>query len=330
MKRIWLWFLICTAVSIIGGCIIAPQVNLFKDASDPLEEFRLSGTEEGKVVVIPVEGMISTEGEDQMLRSKPSTVQEVVSQLDLARSDDEVGAVLIKINSTGGSVTASDILYSEIDRFREETGNTVVVALMDYAASGGYYIALPADHILAHPTTVTGSVGVIYLRPTVYGLMDKLGVNVHADTSGDYKDMGSFFRPSTEDEDLLFASMVGSLGERFMEKVRKHRNLTEDADAQIRSARIYLAEEALAAGMVDSVGYLPDALREAKMLAGLHENSKVVVYRRTRFANDNIYNPVTMRAGSDPSVSVETGLPRQFARTATGFYYLWLPGLENN
>ena len=330
MKRIWLCLFLFAVVSMLGGCIIAPQVNLFKDASDPLEEFRLSGTEEGKVVVIPVEGMISTEGEDQMLRSKPSMVQEVVSQLDLARSDDEVGAVLLKINSTGGSVTASDILYSEIDRFREETGIKVVVALMNYAASGGYYIALPADHILAHPTTVTGSVGVIYLRPTVHGLMDKFGVDVHADTSGDYKDMGSFFRPSTEDEDLLFASMVDSLGERFMEKVRKHRNLSGDADAEIRSARIYLADEALAAGMVDSVGYLPDALREAKTLAGLHENSKVVVYRRTRFANDNIYNPVTMRAGSEPSISSETDLLRQFARTATGFYYLWLPGLENN
>ena len=109
---------------------------------------------------------------------RPSQVQEVVSRLRRAEKDEEVKAVLLEINSPGGSITASDILYHEIMDFKERTGARVVAALMDVAASGGYYIALPADRIIAHPTTITGSVGVILVQPKVTGLMDKLGLRL--------------------------------------------------------------------------------------------------------------------------------------------------------
>ncbi len=312
-----------------SGCITT-QVTLFTDAADPLNEYRLSGTREGKVVVIPIKGVISDDEEDRMFRTKPSMVQEVVSQLDLARNDREVGAILLKIDSPGGSITASDILYHEIYRFREETGIKVVVAMMNFAASGGYYISLPADYIIAHPTTVTGSVGVVLIRPNINELMDKIGVDVKVDRSGQYKDMGSILRSSTENEDQLFASLVESFSQRFFDKVNKHRNLTDDVANEIRTGRLYLADEARVAGLVDNVGYLGDAIAEARILAGLHEDCKVVVYRRTNFANDNIYNPVTMNFGPKAPSLIDIGLPRHFLRNLTGFYYLWIPGLENN
>jgi protease IV len=217
-----------TACLLSSGCI-APQVTLFTDASDPLKEYRLSGTQKGKILVIPVKGIISDEMEEQMLRSKPGVVQEVVSQLDLARKDAEVKAILLKIDSPGGSVTASDILYHEISKFKEETNIKVVVSMMNVAASGGYYISLPADYIFAHPTTVTGSIGVIFIRPNIDELMKKIGVGVKVNTSGEHKDMGSILRPSTEKEDVLFETLIDSLGSRFTEKVKKHRVLSEDA-----------------------------------------------------------------------------------------------------
>lgn len=328
MKRYLPWILFLIVGLLLSGCI-APQVSLFSDASDPLNEYRLSGSRAGKVVVIPVQGAISDEVDDRMFRSKPGMVQEVISQLDLARRDDEVGAVLLKIDSAGGSVTASDILYHEIERFKEETGIKVVVSMMNFAASGGYYIALPADHIIAHPTTVTGSVGVVFIRPDIHGLMDKIGVDVKVDASGKYKDMGSMLRPSTESEDVLFQSIVDALGDRFVEKIKKHRNLSDDAVKDIRTARIYLADEAKAAGLVDEVGYLTDAMEKARSLAGLHPDCKVVVYRRSYFANDNVYNPVLMNAGPRVSPLVDLGLPQHMARNLTGFYYLWMPGMDH-
>lgn len=307
-----------------GGCIVAPQVDLFRDASEPLQEYRLSGTGTEKVLLIPITGVISDEVEDRMLKSRPGRVQEVVSQLDLARRDEDVGAVVLKIDSAGGSVTASDVLYEEISKFKKDTGIAVVAAMMNFAASGGYYIALPADYILAHPTTVTGSVGVVFLRPDIAGLMEKIGVDVHVNASGEYKDMGSIYRSPTREEDLIFRSLVETLGDRFVDKVKRHRNLSGEAEKDIRSARIYLADEAMEAGLVDGIGYLPDAFARARTLAGLQEDARVVVYRRTYFANDNIYNPVQTHAGP-PSIS-EIGLSRYLRGDRTGFYYLWVPG----
>lgn len=327
MKRYILGALLLLT-GIFSSACIAPQVTLFSDASDPLTEYRLSGSKDGKVVVMPVKGIISDEMDDQMFRSKPGVVQELVSQLDIARSDPEVKAVLLKVDSAGGSVTASDILYNEILKFRQETGIKVVVVMMNYAASGGYYISLPADYIIAHPTTVTGSVGVIFIRPDIHELMGKIGVDVKVDTSGQHKDMGSILRSSTEKEDHLFQSLVGNLGDRFIDKVIEHRNISGDVVDDIKTARIFLADEARKAGLVDEVGYLPDAVDKAKDLAGLHKDSKVVVYRRSHFANDNIYNPALMNAGPSTGSLIDLGLPRHLTRNLSGFYYLWVPGLE--
>ncbi len=328
MNRFFSLFLSVLVCVLLSGCI-SPRVTLFTEPSDPLNEYRLSGSQKGKVAVIPIKGIISDEPEDRMLRSKPGMIQEVVSQLDLIRRDPEVGAVLLKIDSVGGSVTASDILYYEILKFKEETGIKVVVSMMNVAASGGYYIALPADYIIAHPTTVTGSIGVIFVRPNIRELMNKIGVDVKVDASGEYKDMGSILRSSTESEDVLFQSLIDALGDRFIQKIKKHRDLTDEAVNDIRTARIFLAGEAKAAGMIDDVGYITDAVDKAKSLAGLHPDCKVVVYRRSHFANDNIYNPVLMHAGPKVPPIIDLGLPQQMLRNLSGFYYLWLPGLEN-
>ncbi|MGM0451814.1 MAG: signal peptide peptidase SppA [Thermodesulfobacteriota bacterium] len=329
MKKYGWAGIIAVAFSLmVLGCV-SPQVKLFSDASDPLQQYRLSGREEGKVLVVPVHGVISDSPKEEVLRTRPSPVQEVVSQLDMARRDPEIRAVLLKINSPGGSVTASDVIYNEIKAFKEETGARVVVSMMNVAASGGYYVALPADHIMAHPTTVTGSVGVIFMRPNIDGLMDKLGVEVAVNRSGKNKDMGSPFRKSTEQEKALFENVIDSLGGRFVQLVEKHRGLSPEALETIATARIFLADQALEKGLIDEIGYLPDAIDKAKSLAGLPDNSKVVVYRRSEFPNDNIYNPVQMQHSGNPSL-IDLGLPSGFMRHLAGFYYLWTPGLENN
>jgi len=311
-----------------AGCV-APQIDLFTDATDPLESYTLSGTGDKKVLMIPVKGIISDNAEDDMLRSRPGMVQEIVAQLDKAREDPNIDAVVFKIDSPGGSVTASDILYNEIQQFKKDTDAVVVVSMMNVAASGGYYIALPADHIMAHPTTITGSVGVIFMRPDITGLMDKIGVSVAVDTSGKNKDMGSPFRKSSETERQIFEELIDSLGRQFTRRVEKHRHLSAKELQNIATARIFLAEDALEKGLIDAIGYLPDAIDKAKQMAGIAEDSRVVVYRRSEFPDDNIYNSMQMRKGRRTPL-VDLGLPPELTRQLTGFYYLWHPGLGTN
>ncbi|MFO7706910.1 MAG: signal peptide peptidase SppA [Desulfobacterales bacterium] len=304
------------------GCA-APQIKLFPSQADPLQESTLEGRAEQKILVIPVRGVISNSPDEGLVRTRPSVVQEVVSHLRKAAQDKEIRAVVLQINSPGGSVTGSDILYHEILRFKEERRIPVVAAMLDVAASGAYYIALPADHIVAHPTTLTGSVGVIFIRPKVAALMEKIGVAVEVSKSGVNKDIGSPFRHTTPEEERLLTAMTEQLGKRFVDLVNRHRQVEPAALAEVSTARVFLAEKALKFNLVDSIGYMPDALGEAKKRAGLPDDARVVVYRRLDYPNDNIYNPVTSYEGSRPTAVLDLGLPRLLPAAQTGFYYLW-------
>jgi protease-4 len=195
--------------------------------------------------------------------------------------------------------------------------------MMGVAASGGYYISLPADYILAHPTTITGSIGVIFMRPKVTGLMHKIGIGMDVSKSGVNKDIGSPFRPATAEEEKIFQDLTDRLGVRFIDLVAKHRKLDPAIIAEIATARIYLASEALELGLVDEIGYLENAVLQAKKLAQLPEDAKVVVYRRTEYPDDNIYNTSTRYGGGELSVISVELLPDALNQFRTGFYYLW-------
>jgi protease-4 len=310
------------------GCE-APKVRIFPSHSDPLKEYTLQGKEMGKVLVIPIRGIISDAPRRQFITTWPSMVQEIVSQLRKAEDDPEVKAVLLKIDSPGGSVIASDLIYNEIMAFKQRKKAKVVAAMMGVAASGGYYIALPADFILAHPTTVTGSVGVLFLNPNVSGLMEKIGVDVNVSKTGENKDMGSPFRQATEEEQGIIQDIVDRLGAQFLDHIAEHRKLEPNRLKEISSARIYLADDALKLGMVDSIGYLDEAVSRAKKLADLPEDAKVVVYRRTEYPDDNLYNTSLSRyEGRSPSIISLELLP-SFSKLQTGFYYLWQAAVWN-
>ncbi len=307
---------------LIAACQ-APKIRLFPSQADPLREYTLEGKDEEKILVIQMRGIISNAPEEGFIRTRPSVVQEVVSQLRLAEKDQDIKAVILKIDSPGGSVTASDILYNEIVAFKKRTNAKVVVAMMGVAASGGYYISLPADYILAHPTTITGSIGVIFARPKVAGLMQKIGLDVEVNKSGADKDMGSPFRKTSVEEEKIFQDLTDRLGLRFVDLVARHRKLGPEVIAEISSGRVYLAGEALELGLVDEVGYLENALLQAKKLAGLADDVKVVVYRRNEYPDDNIYNTSTRYAGDGKLSLISMELPGSLNPIQTGFYYLW-------
>ncbi|MBC2711841.1 MAG: signal peptide peptidase SppA [Desulfosarcina sp.] len=304
------------------GCA-TPRITLFSDASDPLQEVTLDGTADDKILVIPITGVITDSPKSRVMRTQPGVVQEVVSHLRLAEKDDRVKAVLFKIDTPGGTTTASDILYHEIASFKQRTGKRVVVCMMNLATSGGYYVSLPADVIVAHPTTITGSIGVILIRPQLSGLMEKIGVDVQVNKSGENKDIGSPFRPITPGEENILQELADVLGRRFVGLVKQHRELDGERLATVANARIFLADAAVAAGLVDKIGYLQDAIDEAKQIAELDADARVVTYRRTHYPNDNLYNTLTSGTLAGPAPLVDMGPIGDLLSLDAGFYYLW-------
>ena len=276
---------------------------------------------EGKVALIDLEGILTGDHYESIFGSKESAVVAFVEKLKKAEADEDVRAVIVRIDSPGGDVTTSDILYSELKAFKERTKRPVVAAFMGLAASGGYYVASACDRIVAHPTTITGSIGVIAVHISLAGLMDKIGIKAVALKSGPNKDVGSPFRDLTEEDRKLLQALVDQTHERFVRVVAAGRQgrLTE---AEVRAAadgRIFTAAQAADAKLVDRVGYLQDALEEARKLAGLRAAQLVMYSRRPQ----KMENPYSVNAAS-------TGLPAgemEQARRLLGFhlYYLWEP-----
>lgn len=319
--------LVALALILLTGCI-KPKITLFGDGSEPLEEYTLEGKGPEKILVLTIRGFIGEGSRRGLLTSRPGMVQEVAAQLKRAEEDKAVKGLLLKVDSPGGSVTASDLLYHEILRFKEKKKVKIVAALMGVATSGGYYVALPADRIVAHPTTVTGSVGVISITPKVAGLMEKLGLEVEVDKHGRNKDMASPFRRSTPDERRILEGLVQGLGSRFLELVGRHRKLAGEALDDVATARVYLAEEALKRGLVDEVGYLDDAVKRIRELAETDDNARLVVYRRQEAPEDTLYNAGTSALPVERLFDL--GVVAPLASLRSGFYYLWLPGYEGD
>ncbi len=305
----------------VTSCV-SMNVKLVEDFTDPLKETTIEGEGANKVLVIPINGFISDQTEDGMMKKKPSLVKEVVSQIRKAESDPAVKAVVLKVNSPGGTVTSSHILYNEINKLKLKRRIPLVVSMMDITTSGGYYLSLPADHIIAHQTTITGSVGVVFMRPKFQGMMDKIGVSIETSKSGKNKDMGSPFRATTNQETRSFQAITDELADLFEDKVAKHRKVSKSALQEIMTAKIYTANQALKLGMIDQIGFTDDAINKARSMAGLDSNSRVIMYRRVQFADDNIYNNLTARSGSGTPL-VDLGPLSAISDVKAGFYYTW-------
>jgi protease-4 len=322
MKKI-IFLTALSAIFLLSACSM-PRLNIFDTTPNPLQEFTLEGKGKEKILIIPVNGMISDAPKQDFLGTKPSLVEQVVVQLNKAQGDPQIKAVLLKVNSPGGTITASDLLYHEISSYKAKTGNKISVAMMDVAASGAYYLSLPADFIMAHPTTITGSVGVIFMRPKAVGLMSKIGLDVEVSKFGKNKDMGSPFRESNDEEKILMQNTVDKFGERFINLVQKHRKLDPRALEIVSTARVFIADEALQLKLIDKLGYLNDAVRETRKLAGVSEDARVVVYRRRSIPEDNYYNTSGATAESVHLSAIHIDLP-EILNARAGFYYLW-PG----
>ena len=250
----------------------------------PLEERTVEGSGRAKILLTDISGFISEEGSSPTLviGAPPPRVPLLVrlrEELKKAEDDPNVKALIVRINSTGGTVTASDIMFKELDLFKQKARIPVIAVMMDVAASGGYYVALAADTIVAHPTTVTGSIGVIMLSLNAEGLLQKLGVTTAAFKSGERKDMGSPFRALTDEERKIFQSVIDGLYGQFLARLVESRKLPLDVARTIADGRVYTAQQALELKLIDQIGYMDDVLKLARRTIGVDE-ARVVVYHR--------------------------------------------------
>lgn len=293
----------------------------------PLTEETVEGRGTAKILLMDLSGFISEESVSPGLTIGPQparvpTLVRIREELKKAGKDGDVRALVLRINSPGGTVTASDIIYREIEAFKERKKIPVVTVMMDLGASGGYYVALAGDTIVAHPTTVTGSIGVIMLTVNAQGLLEKIGVSASAIKSGPRKDMGSPFRQITDEERAIFQSVIDELQRQFVAKVAERRKLPLDSVRQLADGRIYTAEQALAAKLIDQIGYMEDAIRTARRAAGVQE-ARVIVYHRPREYRATYY---AQAAASEPRLDAALS---QFMTLMGGFgprfMYLWWP-----
>ena len=310
-------------IFLISSCT-SVKLNLFSGKSEPLKEFKLSGSGRNKILIIPLNGMISNDSGLNLLSEKAGMLENIKAQLQYAQKHPEIKGIVLKINSPGGLVTTSDIIYKELIDFKRKTGTKIVISMMDIATSGAYLISLAGDKITAHPTTVTGSIGVIFIRPKFYDLLNKIGVGIEVSKSGKNKDMGSPFRQQTQEEKDLFQNVINNFNQKFLALVKKQRNLSEKNMKIVETARIFVSDDALKIGLIDKICYLKDSINDCKKLAGLNEAS-VVVFRRKYYANDNIYN-TSQSSSHTPEISlIKLPLFKNLSSLSTGFYSIW-PG----
>jgi len=308
------------------GCIVPLGSFSLLGGRRPLEETTVEGRGRAKVLLIDISNVITDTPSKRAfgLVEEESTIERVESELKRADDDRRIKAIVLRINSPGGGVTASDVLYSDLVRFKRKHDVPVVAALGDLAASGGYYVACAADRIVAHPTTVTGSIGVILMNLNLEGLLAKVGVRNETFKAGVHKDLLSPFRGATPEERRIVQTILDSLHARFVSVVRENRpRLDEARVAELTDGRIFDASQALGAGLVDEIGDLPAAIAAAEEAAGVTE-ARVVMYHRSDETRENIYSAAF---GLPAQVNI---LPLDLGAVAGGgarFMYLWAPGL---
>jgi protease-4 len=326
MKKSALLFVL--SLWVLSGCT-GVNVSLLP-ATKPLEEQVLEGKGTPKILLVDLDGVISFKEETDKLQlsARPSKVAFFREALRKAEADSDIAGVIVRINSSGGTVAASDTIYHEIMSFKQRRKIPVNAYIMELCASGGYYVASASDRIIASPTAVTGSIGVIVMKFNIEELLSKIGVSAETYKSGPKKDFWSPFRPSTEEEKKMLQDIVDKLYTRFVEVVYANRQklLTEREVKTLADGRILTASGALEARLIDQVSYLDETIDAMKK--ALHiEQARVITYIRPKTFKSNIYSEYSeMPLLGSPVINLISINAQELSLfSGVQFMYLWNP-----
>ncbi len=267
MKRFWKVFIVLAvffSIALFFGLVgyLAYSTQVFGDG----------------VLVVPLKGAITLDGCDVGLFSMSSctTVSDIKEAFEQAEADSTVKAILLDVNSGGGSVVAS----REMMRVVKSSKKPVVAWIGEVGASGAYYVVSAADYVISDADSMVGSIGVVAYILHYYDLLDELGVNVTVIKAGETKDLGSPYRPMTEGERLDMQEMVDKIHVDFMDDVAVNRDLDPSFVESISEGEIYLGSEALTLGLIDAVGGFDEAVSAAKNLGGIEGEPKIIHQKR--------------------------------------------------
>lgn len=333
MRLTWFGLLAVVCVLSLTACAPLTFTVGVSPAKQQLEStiVRTEGGRGGdRVAIIDISGLIINANRPTLLGEGENPLSLLHEQLELAAGDEDVKAVILRLNTPGGAVTASDAMYREIDRFRKASGKPVVALMMDVAASGGYYVACAADEIVAYPSTITGSIGVIAQTLSVKPALDRWGIQAVAITSGPNKAAGSPLSVLTEEQRRVFQGMVDDFYGQFLDRVRAARpNIPADKFEMVTDGRVVTGRDAVGLGLVDRTGDLDVAHARAKDRAGIDTADLVVFHRPQRYVGSPYAGWPAAGSGAASSVTqvnlAQINLSSAFPGSGMGFYYLWWP-----
>jgi protease-4 len=310
--------------------------GITREIGPRLDEYMLQDNDAvNKIAVIPVEGIITDQRTD---RTDNSMVDVIRAQLDHAKKDHRVKAVVLKVDSPGGEVLASDEINKAIARFQEDSGKPVICSMGSLAASGGYYISVPCRWIVANPLTITGSIGVVLHTWNYRGLMDKVGLAPVTYKSGKFKDMLSGDRSTNEipvEERAMVQGLIDETYQQFKSVVAEGRKAAHEKNkkegralvadwANYADGRVFSGTQACKLGFVDGLGDFRDAVKRAREIAGLR-NANLVEYRE-RY---DISNFLHLLGQSESSHTIKLDLGMELPKLQAGKLYFLSPTFEN-
>ncbi|HMO50387.1 MAG TPA: signal peptide peptidase SppA [Kiritimatiellia bacterium] len=285
------------------------------DEFPAFEEEWSFGAGEVKAVRMELSGLITRESEAGWFEPPRDKIEDLRLAIRAASHDDAVKAIILELDTPGGGITASDEIYAELLRFKAgDPDRRVVIFMRDLAASGGYYIAMAGDWLIAQPTTVLGSIGVIMQTLNWKGLSERIGVTDTTIKSGDNKDLLNPFRESDPAQLAMLQEMIDRMHERFRGLVSAGRGIDPEQLRQLADGRIFTADQALDLKLIDQVGYWSDVVTKTAELVGA-DQVKIVRYYRTQRFWDYVAGIRLPFRGAWPRI----------ASPAPTFQYLWQP-----
>ena len=313
------FFLLLVSFLFVASCIV--RFPTFAVA--PLTETILEGEGDDKILVVEISGVLlwsERKGSGGFsLTPEPNIVSRIKEELTMAEKDKNIKALILKIQSPGGLVSASEAIFNEIKNYKEKTGNPVVAYISDVGASGAYYIAVAADKIVANPGAIVGSIGVIAMKVNIKGLMEKLGVENETQKAGEKKDMFSFLRPLSEEEKKIFQDILQEYHSVFKNRVfdgrkRNGNGISVDRLNEIADGRVFSPKQAQSENLIDEIGNIEQAIEIAKKLSKI-DKVKIVMYHRPNSYVSNVYS----------SSAVSDNIIEEFIKNpGVKFLYLWI------
>ncbi len=277
-----------------------------------------------KILILPIDGFIASGDASEFSWVRKCSPDVVKAMLNKAEKDTRIRAIVLRIDSPGGGVSATDSICHEIKQAAARTQLPVLAIITGVGCSGGYYVANAADTICAHPSSITGSIGVIATFPKLKGLASKVGYEQTVIKSGKMKDLGNPLRDMPEEERRVLQGIIDSMYGDFLDCLVAGRSAYADRDglAAVADGRIFTARQALDLKLVDRIGYIDDVLQEAMTRARIRD-AKVVTYSYRNRGDATVYTPAAARSGLN---MLNVNLGGLVPQLRTGFYYLWMPG----